>query len=183
MVTSLAVCGPRLLSGSADRSVRVWAAAGAGAPPACERALLGHAGCVWSLAAWRGKAVSGAADSAIRVWDAATGAHDATLAGHDGAVCALAAHGGRRLLLSACYDGTVRAWALGTWEALRTVEAYGPGTGQHVHCLAVCGSKLVGGSRATGGARREVRARRGRWGLTTIWPCSGRDCGQYLTPI
>ncbi len=54
--------------------------------------------------------------------DVGTGALDAALAGHKLAVTALAVHGDR--LLSASYDGTIRAWAVGTWAVLRTVEAY-----------------------------------------------------------
>jgi WD40 repeat protein len=73
-----------------------------------------------------------------------TGAHDATLIGHEGAVWSLAVHGDR--LFSASEDGTIREWALGTWAAVRTVEAYGRGGRQVPYCLAVSGSKLISGS-------------------------------------
>jgi hypothetical protein len=66
--------------------------------------LWGHTGPVFSLAGWQGKALSGLEDSSIRVWDAGTGAHEATLAGHDCTVHGLAVHGSR--LFSASYDGT-----------------------------------------------------------------------------
>ncbi len=107
---------------------------------------MGHADCVSSLVGWNGtgKVVSGSHDKSIRVWDVGTGAHDATLEGHDGAVFALAVHGDR--LFSASFDGTIRVWAFGTWAALRTVEAYGRGTELHARCLAVSGSRLVSGS-------------------------------------
>ena len=114
LVTALAVCGPRLVSGSADRSVKVWAI-GPAAPWACERTLAGPAGAAQTvaLAVWRGKAAGGAADGHITVWDVATGARDAALAGHEGFVGALLVH--RDRLLSASHDGTIRVWAAGTW--------------------------------------------------------------------
>jgi WD40 repeat protein len=156
-VWALDVCGSRLASGSEDAPIRVWAMA-AGAPWTCERELLGHAGRVWSMAGWRDKVASGSVDGRIRVWDAGTGALDATLAGHSGAVHALVVHGDR--LLSASHDGTIRAWALGTWAGLRTVVGYGPG--DIPFCLAVSGTKLVGGSAGPG--QGEVRV----WGLAEL---------------
>jgi WD40 repeat protein len=146
-VVCLAVSGTGLVSGSYDRSVKVWAM-GAGASWACERTLVGHAYGVSSLATWQGKVLSGSAEGSVRVWDIGTGAHDATLTVLEGPVCgvvaSLAVHGDR--LLSASRDGTIREWALGTWAALRTVVAYELKGPQYPHCLAVSGSKLISGS-------------------------------------
>ena len=114
-----------------------------------------------SLAGWQDKVLSGSADQSIRVWGAETGVHDTTLAGHDGQVTGLAVHGDR--LFSASSDGTIWVWALGTWAALRTMEAYGRGTRQYPRCLAVSGSQLVSGSWGYG-AQREVRV----WSLKTL---------------
>ncbi len=50
-----------------------------------------------------------------------TGTHGTTLAGHTGAVTALVVH--RDLLLSSTADRTIRAWGVGTWAVLRTVQA------------------------------------------------------------
>ena len=160
IVYALAVCGSRLASGSSDDSIKVWAMGAAG-PWSCERMLLGHTGSVWSLAGWQGKVLSGSHDKSIRMWDAETGVHDATLAGHADYVCGLVVHGDR--LFSASRDGTIRVWALGTWAALRTVEAHEQRTGQHPWCLAVSGSQLVSGSWGCG-AQQEVRV----WGLATL---------------
>jgi hypothetical protein len=159
-IMALAVCGSRLASGALDGVVTVWVMRNA-VPWAHERALLGHSGVVWSLAAWWDRAiVSGSADHSIRVWDAATGALKTILSGHEGAVSALAVHAD--WLVSASCDGTLRVWALGTWEALRTLaEAHGPG--QYPRCLAVSGARLVSGSLAVD-ARREVRV----WKLATL---------------
>jgi WD40 repeat protein len=115
-----------------------------------------------SLAGWQDKVASGSGDKSIRVWDVATGAHDATLAGHSGAVRALVVHGDR--LLSASEDGTIRAWGVLTWAALRTVEVYGQKAGQYLHCLAVSGKILVSGSCSFCGSPAEVRV----WGLEEL---------------
>ena len=67
--------------------------------------------------------------------------------------------------MSASRDGTIREWALGTWGAVRTVQAYGPEGQQYPCCLAVSGSKLISGSVGRGGAERyEVRV----WDLGTL---------------
>jgi hypothetical protein len=183
-VRCLAVSGARLVSGSSD-TLMVWAMEmGAGASWLCERTIAGHS---YSLAIWRGKVLCGASDSVI-VWDLGTGAHEATLTGHQNVVCALAVHGDR--LFSASFDGTIREWAVGTWAAVRTVEAYEQEpltqqfelnvlygyldanlrTGQQIpYCLAVCGSNLISGSIPNGfngfeTKRYEVRV----WDLETL---------------
>ncbi len=126
-VYALAVYRSHLASGRVDGSIKVWGA-GAGAGWICERSLLCYTGTVWSLAGWQDMVASGSRDGSIRVWDVGTGAHDATLTGHSGDVMALVVHWDR--LLSASMDGTVRVWAVGTWAGLRTVEAWGQGTGR-----------------------------------------------------
>jgi WD40 repeat protein len=163
LVRCLAVSGTRLVSGSYDRSVKVWAM-GAGASWPCERTLVGHTEPVFTLATWQGKVLSGSHDASVRVWDVGTGAHDATLTGHEGTVMDLAVHGGR--LFSASMDGTIREWALGTWAAVRTVEAYGRGGHQYVSCLAVSGSKLISGSGDRFGNNKQCEVR--VWDLGTL---------------
>ncbi len=161
ILSALAVCGSRLMS-ACNWSIKVWAVGGT-----CERTILGHADCVSSLVGWQGKVVSGslARIKNILVWDVGTGALDATLEGHDDAVLVLAVHGDR--LFSASFDGTIRVWAMGTWAALRTVEAYGRGTGLHTLCLAVSGSRLVSGS-CFPGFSGFLRAEMQAWDLETL---------------
>jgi WD40 repeat protein len=162
-VLCLAVSGTRLVSGSNDRSVRVWAMA-AGGLWLCERTLVGHTFWVISLATWQGKVLSGSDDASVRVWDIGTGAHDATLTGHDQGVFSLAVHGDR--LFSASLDGTIREWALGTWAAVRKVVVYGRGRRQYVSCLAMSGSKLISGSGYRGGNIEQCEVR--VWDLGTL---------------
>ena len=143
-VNALAVCGPRLVSGSDDGSIKVWAM-NATAPWTWERTLQPtgqrNVDKVWSLLGWNGKLLSGSEKSIIGVWDVGTGQHTATLVGHDGAVYALAVHEDR--LFSSSHDSTIRMWALGTWAMLRKVAC---GKEQYPRCLAVSGSQLVSGS-------------------------------------
>ena len=146
-VFSLCVVGSRLASGSADRTIKVWAM-GQGPEWPCERTLTGHTSGVASLAGWEGKLISGSFsswDETIRVWELETGGLDATLTDHRSSVFALLVHGER--LYSSSGDGSIRAWAVGTWAAVAMVEAYDVRASRQVpRCLAVSGSKLISGS-------------------------------------
>ena len=129
----LCVVGSRLASASNDESIKVWAMRHGPEWP-CERTLTGNSG-VESLAGWEGKLISGLVDSTIHVWDLETGGLEATLTGHRGPVCALLVHGER--LFSASRDGSILAWAVGTWAAMASVEAYDVvASGQYPGCLA-----------------------------------------------
>ena len=142
-VRSLCVVGSRLASGSADGSIKVWAM-GPDREWPCERTLTGHTDFVISLAGWKGKLISGSGESTIRVWDLEAGGLDAILSGHRGPVNALLVDGER--LFSASRDGTIRTWAVGTWAALASVEAYDIEDPQFPACLAASGSKVISGS-------------------------------------
>ena len=76
--------GARIVSGSCDRTVRVWDAASG----AELLVLRGHEGAV-NAAAFSpdgARIVSGSADKTVRVWDAASGAEQLVLRGHEGSV-------------------------------------------------------------------------------------------------
>ena len=160
-IRAVTVCMGRLVSGSQDGMVKVWRA-GEGMLLECERTLRGHTDSVWCLAVWEGKVVSGSQDTTGRVWDVSSGAEEATLEGHTGSVEALAFAGER--LVSVCWDGTMGIWAAGTWELLRTVQAYPAASNQYICSMAVSGSKLVTGSSNGGDGKCEVRV----WGLESL---------------
>ena len=105
-----------------------------------------------SLAGWEGKLISSSDDSTIRVWELETRGLDATLTGHGGRVCALLVHGKR---LFSARDGSMRAWAVGTWAVVASVDAYDvEASGQYPECLAASGSKLISGS---GGGSTDIQ--------------------------
>ena len=67
-VRSLAVCGDKLVSGSEDKSIRVWSTE----TWACERVLQEghHTNAVWALLCARDgeSLISGSRDKTMRVW-------------------------------------------------------------------------------------------------------------------
>ena len=142
-VFALGVSGSRLLTASEDQTINVWAM-GPQTLWECERTLLGHTNGVIALATWGECAVSGSNDRTMRVWSVASGRVEAVLCEHSDSVSALAVH--EDCLYSASRDRTLRMWRAGTWELLRTVEVYGPGSTQYVYCLAACGPQLLSGS-------------------------------------
>ena len=90
--------------------------------------------------------MSGSADKTIRVWMVGTGAFEMALEGHDGAIQALVVIRGNRLL-SASKDKSIRMWSLKTGECERIVVVYpSPKSIQSIACMAIVGSRLVGGS-------------------------------------
>ena len=68
---ALGTNGARGVSGSEDRTVRVWDLASG----VCERVLEGHTNRAWSVAVLPDgtRAVSGSDDGTVRVWDLASG--------------------------------------------------------------------------------------------------------------
>jgi WD40 repeat protein/serine/threonine protein kinase len=69
------------------------------------------------------RALTGGLDSTVRVWDLASLRAEATLAGHDGAVTAIAFAGAARAVSSG-RDGTVRLWDLATRHPLAVLEGH-----------------------------------------------------------
>ncbi len=109
---------PVVISGSGDRTVRVWDLA-TGDP--IGEPLTGHDGPVNAMAAaeltGRPVVISGSGDRTVRVWDLATGDPIGDpLTGHDGPVNAVAAAQleGRPVVISGSDDRTVRVWDLAT---------------------------------------------------------------------
>ena len=154
-VSSLCVVGLRLSSGCIHGSVEVWTM-GSDVEWTCEKKLTGHTDLVLTLAGWEGKLISGSADKTIRVRDLETGVSDAVMRDHRGSIFALSVH--RERLFSASGDGTIRVWAVGTWAALESVEAYNVGSGLYPRCLMTTGWMLICGSATVfHGRQEEVR--------------------------
>lgn len=146
---ALSADGRLTLSGSEDKTLRVWDTA----TGTTLGVLQGHSDSVsaCALSADGGQAISASRDGTVRVWDITRGAqryvmqgrvdghvtprlaeNDPDFGGHRSdpvACCALSADG--RLALSACEDETLRLWDTARGELLRTLEG-------HTHMVTGC---------------------------------------------
>ena len=136
--------GQRLVSGSFDSTVRVWALATTGDP--LVHTLTGHAGRVIAVAFNHAgtQIVSGGEDGTVRVWDAQTGASFAELSGHTGPVNCVAFSPNDTRVASGSDDKPIRLWdpAAGT-----TVQTYTEHTDAVLSVdIGVNGTRLLSGS-------------------------------------
>ncbi|KAK3278126.1 hypothetical protein CYMTET_13902, partial [Cymbomonas tetramitiformis] len=108
-VTAVAFCpdGAAIVSGSRDRTARLWEAGG-------HTLLAGHSGSVSSVAfsADGAMVASGSDDSTVRLWAADSGAQVMSLQGHGRWVSSVAFSSDGTWLASGAYDRTVRLWNL-----------------------------------------------------------------------
>jgi WD40 repeat protein len=128
-VTALAfsVDKTKLISGSADKTARVWNLADPKFPEISKFA--GHAGAVTAVAlsADGAQAFSAAADNSLKQWNTADAVEVRVLAGHTMAPAALAVAG--PLLYSASADMSVRVWQVADGAAAGNFPAGGAVTG------------------------------------------------------
>ncbi|KAI1861595.1 hypothetical protein JX265_009562 [Neoarthrinium moseri] len=112
--------GRTVVSGSADKSVRLWDA-DTGAPL---QILQGHNDAVNSVA-YSPKSrtvVSGSDDRTIRLWDADTGVLLETFKGHTGTVKSVAFAPNGLIVASSSLDTTILLWNIKTGEMLHMLE-------------------------------------------------------------
>ncbi|KAG8798546.1 hypothetical protein FRC20_007099 [Serendipita sp. 405] len=108
--------GRRIVSGSEDKTVRLWdveTGQTLGEP------LRGHSGTVWSVAFSPdgGQVVSGSSDKTTRLWDAETGkALGEPLRGHRDVVWSVAFSPDGRRVVSGSEDETIRLWDVETGQ-------------------------------------------------------------------
>ncbi|KAH6703070.1 hypothetical protein BKA61DRAFT_528255 [Leptodontidium sp. MPI-SDFR-AT-0119] len=124
-VTSVAFSpdGKQVVSGSDDRTVRLWEAA----TGALQQTLKGHANWVRSVAFSpdsKQVVVSGSYDETVRLWDAATGALQQTLEGHSDWVASVAFSPDGKQVVSGSHDETVRLWEAATGALQQTLEGH-----------------------------------------------------------
>ncbi len=110
--------GAFLVSGGADRLVKVWSLADPAAKP---RVLEGHSGHVLDVAVTPdGKTIlSAGAEGVLKSWDFATGDKSKDVAAHAGQVTRLAVAPKAKLVLSAGGDKLAKAWRPGESAAAR----------------------------------------------------------------
>lgn len=109
-------CGrARIVSGSKDRTIRVW---DAGTGRAMAGPFEGHHDSVLSVVFSPGglSIASGSRDKTIRLWDSTSGAHLATFSGHERGVEAVCFTPGGEKLVSGSWDQTVCVWDVATQQ-------------------------------------------------------------------
>jgi WD40 repeat protein len=114
--------GTRIVSGSDDKTVRVW-----DAYTGKQLAVLeGHTNWVWSAAFSPNGAhiVSGSYDQTAQVWDAHTGKQLAVLEGRNYPVCSVAFSPDGAHIVSGSYDRTVRVCDAHTGKQLAVLEGH-----------------------------------------------------------
>lgn len=111
--------GKLLVTGSADKTGRVWEMPGG----KCLRTLPGHDGPVTAIAVTGdGRVVTGSADKKVRIWPAASEPPTHTLTGHKAAITAVAWSRDNRTVATAADESDVILWSADTGKSLRTLE-------------------------------------------------------------
>ena len=107
--------GTRLISGSFDKTARIWAIGSrqsAIGNPECLCVLRGHTDYIYAVARSPDgtRAATGSDDDALKLWDARSGRLIKTLTGHTNDVVSVAFTPDGRYLLSGSWDRTIRLW-------------------------------------------------------------------------
>ncbi|MBM3728907.1 MAG: hypothetical protein FJW40_26210, partial [Acidobacteria bacterium] len=156
--------GQRALSGSDDKTVRLWEVE----TGRCERVLEGHTAIVGSVA-WSPdgqRALSGSADSTVRLWEVETGRCERVLEGHSGSVGSVAWSPGGQRALSGSDDKTVRLWEVETGRCERVLEGHSNGVP------------------SVAWSRDGQRALSAAWnGVVRLWNLSAVTGGQQTAPV
>ncbi len=144
MAVTMTDDGRRVISGSRDRTCRIWDAASG----ECLRVLEGHTGAVrWVESTPGGEIVVSAADDlTVRLWDAETGQCIRVLRGH-GAKVRCVRFTADYTLVSGSEDGTIRIWDALHGTRQDTLESHGT---ERIHAVALSPGGGIGVSAADG---------------------------------
>ncbi|KAI9782132.1 MAG: hypothetical protein M1839_005479 [Geoglossum umbratile] len=170
--------GNKLVSGSDDRTIRVWNVVTGQA----EQTLKGHSGWVTRVifSPDGSKLVSASNDSTIRIWNVTSGHVEQILESHSGWVASVAFSPDGRKLASGAEDKTVQIWNFVKGQAEQTLK----GHSDAVHSVAFSpdGSKLASASHdrtirvwsvVTGHAEQILEGHSG-WVLCVVFSPDGR---------
>ena len=114
--------GRQILSGSYDRTIKLWDAATGREI----RTFTGHSAAVWSVgfSPEGTRIVSGSGDYTIKLWDAATGREIRTFTGHSGSVYSARFSPEGTRIVSGSYDRTIKLWEVSTGREIRTLSGH-----------------------------------------------------------
>ncbi|KAJ3038570.1 hypothetical protein HDV00_000500 [Rhizophlyctis rosea] len=114
--------GSKIVSGSSDRTARVWDTASGN-----EVAVLkGHKGGVLSVAVADDNVhvATSSDDGTVRIWDGVTGAEVHIVKGHSDWVTCVAFVPGGKWLLTGSVDESLKVWDVETWECVETLRGF-----------------------------------------------------------
>nr|XP_006813605.1 PREDICTED: mitochondrial division protein 1-like [Saccoglossus kowalevskii] len=135
-VHCLAFDNRRIISGSLDRTIRVWDIRSGRSI----RKMYGHKGGVLCIQFDTERIISGSWDMTIMVWDIIKFNRLAVLTGHKGSVSDIKFNS--KILVSASHDTTVRVWSLENYSCTNVLE----GHTDAVTCISFDGTIVVSGS-------------------------------------
>ncbi len=140
--------GSALVSGSADKTARIWDLNDKAAPEKTQ--FTGHAADVTAVAfsANGQQALSGAGDHSLKLWNAADGTEIKAFAGHAGSVVGVAFRADGHPV-SASSDKTIRIWNPADGKSVRTIA--------DTHALTAMAMARDGGRVAVAGADHVIR--------------------------
>ncbi|XP_064637249.1 F-box/WD repeat-containing protein 7-like isoform X2 [Lineus longissimus] len=136
VITCLEFCGPRVVSGSDDNTLKVWSVV----TGKCLRTLVGHTGGVWSSQMADNMVISGSTDRTLKVWNADTGQCLHTLYGHTSTVRCMHLSGG--VVVSGSRDATLRMWDIKTGQCQHVLMGHVAA----VRCVQYDGKRVVSGA-------------------------------------
>ncbi|CAG0897156.1 unnamed protein product [Cyprideis torosa] len=136
VITCLQFSGHRIVSGSDDKTLKVWSAI----TGKCLRTLTGHTGAVWSSQMSGSIVVSGSTDRTLKVWDADNGDCIHTLVGHTSTVRCMHLHGNK--VVSGSRDTSLRMWDISTGCCLHVLQGHRAA----VRCVQYDGKLVVSGA-------------------------------------
>ncbi|XP_070576940.1 uncharacterized protein [Ptychodera flava] len=126
----------RIVSGSLDRTIRVWDIRSGRSI----RKMYGHKGGIRCIQFDNDRIISGSWDMTLMVWDIVKFNRLAVLTGHKGSISALRFNSTH--LVSASHDKTVRVWCLDNYACLNILR----GHTDAVTCVSFDGTLAVSGS-------------------------------------
>eukprot|EP01135_Chromosphaera_perkinsii_P005921 Nk52_evm7s372 gene=Nk52_evmTU7s372 len=194
-VTCVRFSGQRIVTGSVDRTIKVWDMKSG----ACLRTLEGHSGGVWCLQFDSEKIVTGSWDSTIKVWNTFTGECKATLSGHSDTVSCLAYNA--KIIVTGSHDNELKIWDSNNYSHIRTIrgckgciysldlheDLVCTGSGDHfVRCFDTRTGQLL---RVFEGHRHAVMAVKfdqtvmvsAAWNTIRVWNFKGVKCVRVIT--